>query len=431
MSYTQLSLQQAPSIATPMRFFITAPLFAIAAALLFIINGPEILNSRWLPNILAATHLITLGFVTMSMMGALFQLLPVLAGSQFPRSSIASPLIHAFFSSGIICLALGLENYQPLLIKIALFLLLPALLAFLIGASVSLSKAQSSHVSVKGMKYSILALWITLALGILLAIGHGWPSMALLRQYTELHLVWASIGWVTLMTIAIAYQVVPMFQVTNNYPNSMQRALIPGIFMLMLGWTLTRYFTLSSVLNLSWLSTILELIICLLLLSYVIISIRLQMQRKKRLMDSSLFFWLTGLISLAISIIIFLYSKINYSDHSMLLGLLFFTGFASSIINGMYYKIIPFLVWLHLNQKLAFTNRSLSSIPTMHEIIPQKQSFIQFLLHLLSIIMTITAVSYPTVFFYPAVVSWLLSWSLLLLLIIKSLLIYRNSLAAK
>jgi len=233
------------------------------------------------------------------------------------------------------------------------------------------------------------------------------------------------------MTIAIAYQVVPMFQVTNNYPNSMQRALIPGVFMLMLVWTLARYFTLSSIINLSWLSTLMELIICLLLLSYVIFSIRLQMQRKKRLMDSSFFFWLTGLISLAISIIIFLYSKINYSDHSMLLGLLFFTGFASSIINGMYYKIIPFLVWLHLNQKLAFTNRSLASIPTMHEIIPQKQSFIQFLLHLLSISMTITAVSYPTVFFYPAVVSWLLSWSLLLLLIIKSLLIYRNCLAAK
>ncbi|MFW2374372.1 MAG: hypothetical protein ACN4GM_14700, partial [Gammaproteobacteria bacterium] len=93
MSYTQLSLQQAPSIATPMRFFITAPLFAIAAALLFIINGPEMLHSRWLPNTLAAVHLITLGFVTMSMMGALFQLLPVLAGSQFPRSNITSPLI--------------------------------------------------------------------------------------------------------------------------------------------------------------------------------------------------------------------------------------------------------------------------------------------------------------------------------------------------
>ncbi|MFW2372591.1 MAG: hypothetical protein ACN4GM_05665, partial [Gammaproteobacteria bacterium] len=370
-------------------------------------------------------------FVTMSMMGALFQLLPVLAGSQFPRSNITSPLIHTFFSSGIICLALGLANYQTLLIKTALFLLLPALLAFLIGTSVSLYKAQSSHASVTGMKYSILALWITLALGTMLTIGHGWPSVALIRHYTELHLAWASIGWVTLMTIAIAYQVVPMFQVTNNYPNSMQRALIPGIFLLMLGWTLARYFTLSSVLNLSWLSTLMELIICLLLLSYVIMSIRLQMQRKKRLMDSSLFFWLTGLISLAISIVIFLYTKINYTDHSMLLGLLFFTGFASSIINGMYYKIIPFLVWLHLNKKLAFTNRSLSSIPTMHEIILQKHSFIQFLLHLFSIIMTIAAVSYPTVFFYPAVVSWLLSWSLLLLLIIKSLLIYRNSLTAR
>ncbi|MCW8956327.1 MAG: hypothetical protein OQL09_05545 [Gammaproteobacteria bacterium] len=429
MNYTQLSLGQAPSIATPLRFLITAPLFAIAAALLFIINGPEMFQSRWLPNTLAATHLITLGFVTMSMMGALFQLLPVLAGSIFPKSSITSPLIHTLFSSGVICFTMGLANSQPLLIKIALFLLLPALLIFLIGASISLYKAQSSHASVRGMKYSILALWITLILGTILASGHGWQQLSLLRQFTELHVAWASIGWITLMTIAIAFQVIPMFQVTNSYPNIIQRALIPGIFITMVCWTLSRYFTLSSIINLSWLSTALELIICLLLLTHVVVSIRLQMQRKKRLIDSSLYFWLTGLISLAISIALFLYSKISISDQSMLLGLLFFSGFVSSIINGMYYKIIPFLIWLNLNRKLAFTNRTLSSIPTMNEVIPFKQSFTQFLLHIASITMTIAAVFYPSVFYYPAVISWLLSWSLLFILIVKSLLIYRNCLA--
>ena len=151
------------------------------------------------------------------------------------------------------------------------------------------------------------------------------------------------------------------------------------------------------------------------------------MQRKKRLNDSSLYFWLTGLISLVISIVIFLYTKIFFSDQSMLLGLLFFTGFVISIINGMYYKIIPFLVWLHLNRKLAFTDRRLSSIPTMNEIIPQKYSFIQFLLHFFSIILTISAIVYPTIFFYPAAISWLLSWSLLSILIVKSLLIYRST----
>ena len=427
MNYTQLSLQQAPSIATPMRFLVTAPLFAIAAALLFIINGPEMLYSRWLPNTIAATHLITLGFVTMSMLGALFQLLPVLAGSSFPKFSITSPLIHALFSGGVVCLSLGLARSQPLLIKIALFLLLPALLIFLIGASISLSKAQSSHASVKGMKYSILALWITLIFGTILASGHGWQSVALLRQYTGLHVAWASIGWITIMTIAIAYQVTPMFQVTNSYPNIIQRALIPAIFTGLICWTLVSYFTLSSIVNLSWLSAILELFICLLLVIYVVVSIRLLMKRKKRLIDSSLYFLLAGLINLIISIIVFLYSKIDYSDQSMLTGLIFFTGFVISIINGMFYKIIPFLIWLHLNRRLAFTNRSLSNIPTMNEIIPHKKSFMQFLFHILSLFMTLAAIQYPTVFFYPAAISWLFNWSLLFLLVVKSLLIYRDS----
>lgn len=424
MNYTQLSLEQAPRIATPMRFLITAPLFAIAAALLFIFNGPEIFISRWLPNTLAATHMITLGFITMSMIGALFQLLPVLAGSLFPKSNITSPLIHIFFTMGTICLVLGLAYSQPLLIRIALYLLIPALLIFLIGASISLTKAKSSHASVKGMKYSILALWIALFFGTILASGHGWQQVVLLRQYTELHIAWASIGWISLMTIAIAFQVIPMFQVTSNYPKIIQRALIPSVFITMIFWSIARYFTITNTLSLYWMSSILELFICILLATHVAVSIRLQMQRKKRLNDSSLYFWLTGLMSLVISIVIFLYTKIFFSDQSMLLGLLFFTGFVISIINGMYYKIIPFLVWLHLNRKLAFTDRRLSSIPTMNEIIPQKYSFIQFLLHFFSIILTISAIVYPTIFFYPAAISWLLSWSLLSILIVKSLLIY-------
>ncbi|NOR73087.1 MAG: hypothetical protein GQ467_04370, partial [Mariprofundaceae bacterium] len=54
-----LSLDQAPPLSVPLRFFLTAPLFGIAAALRMLTGGPVIFASRWSPSMFALTHLIT------------------------------------------------------------------------------------------------------------------------------------------------------------------------------------------------------------------------------------------------------------------------------------------------------------------------------------------------------------------------------------
>lgn len=79
-----LSFQQAPPLSVPLRFFLTAPWFLLGAALLLIVTGPDLMLSRHSPAALAATHLITLGFTTLVMVGALLQLLPVLGGLVLP-----------------------------------------------------------------------------------------------------------------------------------------------------------------------------------------------------------------------------------------------------------------------------------------------------------------------------------------------------------
>jgi len=73
MNYTQLSLDQAPELWAPLRFFISAPVFAIAAIVLMLVSGPEVYQNRWLPETIAITHLITLGFISMVMVGAALQ----------------------------------------------------------------------------------------------------------------------------------------------------------------------------------------------------------------------------------------------------------------------------------------------------------------------------------------------------------------------
>jgi hypothetical protein len=64
-----LSFDQAPPFPAPFRFFLTAPLFAMLAGLLMLWRGPDLFASRWTPSALAATHLITVGFMLQVMLG--------------------------------------------------------------------------------------------------------------------------------------------------------------------------------------------------------------------------------------------------------------------------------------------------------------------------------------------------------------------------
>ncbi len=430
MNYNQLSLEQAPSIDTPLRFFLTAPVFAITAACLLLFSGPEILSSRWLPETIAFTHLLTLGFITMAMFGAMFQLLPVLAGSGINHATIISKVVHLLYTSGITLLALGLTFSHTTLVKISLLFLIPGILTFLSVVSHSLIRAPAVQPSITSMRFSVIALWITIALGILLAAGHGWSSLPLLRQFTAIHIAWATLGWIMLMIIAVAYQVIPMFQVTHQYPKRYSQWLAPTLFISLLIWSAVQYFFMAHGIKNAVLDIISSLLIALLILSFIGFTLRLQVQRKKRLADATLYFWYTGLICLAISIFLYFYAYFFQQDISLIIGLIFIAGFVVSIINGMLYKIVPFLIWLHIHRHRTLTGQGIMGIPTMNEVISRKKTQRQYYLHLIALILSVLAIFYPGICFYPAAITWLFNWTLIFFHLLQAIRLYNNCLTS-
>jgi hypothetical protein len=67
-----------------------------------------------------------------------------------------------------------------------------------------------------------------------------------------------------------------------------------------------------------------------------------------------------------------------------ILGLLFLVGFAASVVNGMLYKIVPFLSWFHLQ---AQTQAKAGSIPNMKQFIPDDRARWHFRLHLAAVVL--------------------------------------------
>ena len=126
-----VSFEQAPPIAVPMRFFLAASMFGVAAALVVLVEGTGIWISRWSVGTLALTHLMTLGFLAMVMAGSLMQILPVVAGAPVRQALIVSGTVHALLGLGTLALADGFLFGHAWMLRLAIMLLAAAFVVFI------------------------------------------------------------------------------------------------------------------------------------------------------------------------------------------------------------------------------------------------------------------------------------------------------------
>ncbi len=418
MNYTQLSLDQAPPIEVPIRFLLTAPWFGVAAGLLLLLFGPGSIESRWNPELLGITHLFTLGVISMIMCGALFQLLPVLAGVTVPQADTVSRWVHGILVAGILCLATGLAWQSKFTLILAIPLLGLTFLVFMVAIGLALIRVKQRHPSVKAMRYAIVALFIAVTVGLMLAMGHAWPGQGFSRAMTPMHVLWGLLGWVGLLVMSVAYQVVPMFQMTADYPSLMTRWLVPGLLSLLLGWTLVMLLEQVFAMPLAGLARVIEVVITVALSWFSLTTLWLQHHRRRRLPDVTLAYWRLGMISLLLCTLLWLVMQLQPAlatgfKLDLLLGAFFVLGFSTSVISGMLYKIVPFLVWLHLHRSLQIRGSALGGIPNMKQIIPERQARMQYRVQLIAVLIMCLALEWPGWLVYAAGILFILAWGML------------------
>ncbi len=144
ISTAGLSLEQAPPLHLPLRLFLTAPWFTVAAGLVLIAQGDAVFASRWTPAALAVTHLLTIGFIAQVMCGALLQMLPVIAGSPVPGVALVAPLTHALLTLGAGLLAWGFLGGHVELLGLGALSSGLGFAIFLVGAALALARARGS-----------------------------------------------------------------------------------------------------------------------------------------------------------------------------------------------------------------------------------------------------------------------------------------------
>lgn len=418
-----LSFDQAPPLTIPLRYFLSAPLFAVAAAILLGWQGPDAFVSRWSPITLALTHLLTLGFLAMTMIGALLQILPVVAGIQIPYPNLTARGVHAFLTNGTLLLATAFLWSQSVLFQFAIAFLASAFIWFLAACAVGLWRARGgiSTATVAAIRLSIIALLFTILLGISLASAFAWPIGLPLLLLTDLHVLWGLLGWVGLLVIGVAYQVIPMFQVTPVYPPQMVHWLASSLFMLLMLWSIAAVVLQSSQ---HWIREILGGMILADFTIFSATTLYLLWRRKRPKPDATTLFWRTATGSLLVYGAIWLMQ--TASDHPstpIMLGALFIIGFGYSVINGMLYKIVPFLVWYHLQNSEAAARKA---VPNVKSIIPDSAAMKQFWSHLAALLLTVGATLWPAILVAPAAVALCISSGWLWWNLFSAVRIYRQ-----
>lgn len=380
-SYTSLSLSQTPPLLVPLRFLLTAPLFAAAAGLV-VLWHPEALASRWTPATLAATHLLTLGFLAMTMFGALQQLLPVLAGSVIPRAPLFSTVVHLGLTLGTLLLASGMGTGNLWLLQLGTLFLLMTVTVFSIVINMALLQARSAHATVWAMGAALVALLITVLLGSGLLRHYGW-HVPLAHPLTDLHVMWGLLGWVAALIIGVAFQVVPMFQLTPDYPRRLRVWLVPVLIIGLAAWSVARIVAGSG--------DGLFVPVSAALLVFAAATLWLQYKRRRRLADTTLMFWRVSMVALIAAMLLLLAPR----HHPLLVGVLLIVGFAMSAVSGMLYKIVPFLIWLHLNNQMQQRGQWQGSVPNMKQILAETALRRHLRLHLLALGLGVLAVVWP------------------------------------
>ncbi len=388
-----LSLDQAPPLSIPASFFLTIPFGILIAGLILMSSGIAALGSPWAPQALALTHAGTLGILAMGMLGALYQMTPIIAGTPVPFTRIAH-LVHILLVAGLAGFIWRLLGGPVAAMSWAITAFQLALPAFLLPLGWALLRPATVSETVQGMRLAVLSLVAITLMGLMMAAGYAgdlFPQNRML--WVQIHLTLALLGWVGGLIMSVSWQVIPMFYLAPAMSKVTKRWLFG---MLLLGLILPVAAFFASVETGGWLSPgkiaaisalPAALVIWVLHPALVLQSIA---ARKRKRSDASLLFWKAGL-GTALLIIPIATAALLLPDPrwQVLFGWVAIWGWAGMIMHGMLSRIVPFLVWFH-----RFSARvGLEPVPSMRSLLSQRRIQTGFMLHLSSVIAGIAAIT--------------------------------------
>ena len=346
-----LAARGAPPFRLPGEHFAAALGFLCVSAAMLVWAAPDIARGLFpLPRVAAATHLLTLGWITTSIMGALYQFLPVALGQ--PIRSLR--LAHATFFlhvPGVALFVTGLVLNAPLPRTAGAALFGTALLLFVGNLAATLARAEKRDATWWALACAAASLTITVVLGITLALNLSRGFLGPARFLAlGVHIHVAAVGWVLLVMMGVGRHLLPMFLLSHGVGdggNKLAVALVAaGVAWLVLFHHAPRVVFVPPA----------ALLVAAGVAAFLVQAARLYRHSVKPRLDPGMRLAAVALAFLAVALLLAPFALWRgYADPRTAVAYVaaLIPGALTLFVAAHYYKIVPFLVWYHRFGPLA------------------------------------------------------------------------------
>jgi hypothetical protein len=331
----------APSVTLPLRYLAAATAAFVVAALGVPWLAPELAGHYYHPRLLALTHTVTLGWITVAIIGASYQLIPIVLERPLWSERLARWQFVALLA-GIVGMVghFFIGEWSGLLWGAGL--VVAASVAHLVNVALSVRGLRRWTFTARLVLLAHAGFALTLLWGLGLAtdkVVHVLPPATFPLLHAHVHL--ALLGWVLPMVLGVAARVYPMFLLASEpsgWPGRVQLVgLTAGVPLVVLGILLSPALLAAG-----------ALAVLAALGGHGAWVVQMVRSRRRPALDWGLRLVLAGALflvpaaglGLAFALDLAAGPRLGLAYAVLALG-----GWASLTIAGMLLKIVPFLVW--------------------------------------------------------------------------------------
>jgi hypothetical protein len=360
---------QSVPLSIPLPFLLTGSVAAVCFALLLPWTITEALLAPGFPHVLTLVHIVTLGWLTMSIMGASLQLVPVIIAAPL-RATRFLRWQYPLYSSGVLLLLCGFWWMLPWLMISGGTLVVLAVLYYITVLSITLASTKTRSLTVCFLATSLTYLAIVVSLGLTAALDFQFQFLTTgFDRLLLTHITLGVVGWLTSILIGVSYKLVGMFALSHGHNDRVGHI----VFWLLNGGVIG----LACGFSLAW--TELLIIGGLLLIAAVWLFgydyVQILRTRHRKLLDVTQYHALASVAYLVIVVPVGVAATLlGWQQTAVLVSLALATlvGWLGQSIMGYLYKIVPFLVWQQQYGPLVGKQK----VPLMREMIHERLAWI-------------------------------------------------------
>jgi hypothetical protein len=352
------------------------------------------------PVSLAMVHLLTIGWLTLLMLGALFQFVPVITSRKLPSQAL--PLVTLI---GVECglalmvggfCALGRSTWAGLLLPIGGTLVILALLVggatLLVPLTAKRPVPLSARFVLAGLGFLLLTILLGLSFALALTVPATGPALTpLLADGVGYHALAGLGGWFTLTAIGVSYELLPMFMLAPHERGALGASVLwIGVAGFLAAFTAGLAATLWPAVWLATLEQAGRLAIVLALGLYLADVVRLYRSRRRRQIELHNRAAIGAFVALGLAVLLAIgaVATDRLATLAPSLVLLALLGWLSGLGLTQLYKVVAFLSWLS-----RYGGRlGRGPVPRVQDLVNEPQSIGFFVLYFVAIaIATIAA----------------------------------------